>query len=242
MAVSEKLKKKLAKRQEALKKRGGNGALPYFIFKEGKTRMRLLNVGGDIEPAVEVTTFWLGKDLGTVISPVSFGGKCAIFNRQEKLAQSKKESEKELAKQLKPKKRFIALGIRYKDDKGKEVDEEAGMKPILLSNGQYNDIISYFLDDEQGDMTDPKGGYDIKFERTGKGQMDTEYSTLPCRPTPCPKKYKGPYDLEEEVKKIMPSYEDTKEILAKFLNSEPEESEDERPAKKSLKKKRKSDM
>lgn len=242
--ASEKLKKRLAKRAEDLKKRGSGEGLKFFTFKEGTTRMRLLFVGEDEEPGIEIKQSYFNKDLGGVILPSTFGLKCAITKTYDKLKASKDASDRELAEKFKPKTRFLALGFRYKDDKGLEVDEQAGVKPIMLTNGQYQAILDLFLDEEQGDMTDPINGYDLKFKRSGKGQMDTEYSVLPCKPTKCPKKYRGPYNLEDEVKKILPSYEETKDIIAKFLSAglEEEEDEEETPKKKKKLKKAKSDM
>lgn len=236
--ASEKLKKKLKAKAEELRKKGGGGGLPYFTFKEGTTRMRLLSVGEDTEPGLEVKHVYFGKDLGGMILPSTFGLKDAIQKMYDKYAESKDPSERELANKFKPRTKVLALAIRYKDEKGLEVDEEAGIKPVMLANGQYADILDLFTDDEQGDMTDPISGYDLKFKRTGKGQMDTTYSVTPCKPTKCPKKYKGPFDLEEEIKKILPSYEDTKEAMAKFLagvDTEEGSEEEEKPKKKKSK-------
>jgi hypothetical protein len=175
--------------------------------------------------------------------PSTFGLKCAITRTYEKYKASKDPAEREIADKFKPKSKFFCLAIRYKDEKGLEVDEQAGVKPVVLTNGQYQEILDMFVDDEAGDMTDPLTGYDIKFIRTGVGQMDTKYSLLACKPTKCPKKYRGPYDIEAEIKKILPSYEETKDKITQFLSgaaTDTEDDEDEAPKKK--KKKRSSDM
>jgi hypothetical protein len=68
-------------------------------------------------------------------------------------------------------------------------------------------------------MTNPEDGYDLKLTRTGTGQFDTEYNANPCQKTRMPKPYrKETYDLEKEAKKIIPSYDETKDIIDKFLN------------------------
>lgn len=233
--ASEKMKKRLAKKAENIKKNSSGGnKYKFFMFKEGTTRMRMVNVGEDEDFSLEVSVFYLGKDIGYVVSPSSFGMKCALTLKYEKLAKSKDEAERELAARMKPKRRFMGLGYRYKDEKGSEVDTAEGVKPILLTNGQAQDLIDYFLDEEQGDFTHPLEGFDIKFKRTGKTQMDTEYGTVCCKPTKAAKEFRGPYDLEEEVKKIMPSYEETKEIVKQFLTQgvEDEDDEDEKPKNK----------
>lgn len=232
--ASEKLKKKLAKRSEELKKKTGGSGLPFFTFKEGTTRIRILYVGEDNEPGLEIKQSYFGPELGGMLLPSTFGLKCAITRTHDKYKASKDESERGIADKFKPKSKFVVLAIRYKDEKGLELDEQAGMKPALLSSGQYQEILDLFVDDEAGDMTDPITGYDIKIKRTGKGQMDTKYSMVACKPTKCPKQFRGPWDLEEEIKKILPSYEETKDVITKYLAgvSTGEDEEDEAPKKK----------
>jgi hypothetical protein len=240
--ASEKLKKKLAKRSADLKKRSSGEGMQFFSFKEGTTRMRLLFVGEDNEPGIEVKHVYFNQELKGCILPSTFGMKCAITAKYEKYKASKDPAEREIADKFKPKSKFFALAIRYKDEKGLEVDEQSGVKPVVLTSGQYQEILDLFVDDEQGDMTDPLTGYDLKFKRTGLGQMDTKYTVLPCKPTKCPKKYRGPYDIEAEVKKIIPSYEDTKDKITQFLAGVNTDSEDEEEAPVKKKKKRSSDI
>lgn len=239
------LKERLIKKKEELKKGGGN--YDTFIFpKEGTYRMRHLPVGEDTEFAVELVQFYIGGDVKSFISPASFGGKCAVMNQYNKLKDKSDEESKNLAKKLKPKKVYGSPAIRYKDDKGKDVDTEAGEKLAILKPGQYDQMIDLYLDeDEAGDFTDPKAGYDLKHIRVGKGQYDTEYSVRACKPTPLPKAYaKKTYDPIEMAKALIPSYEQTKEYLASFMAMPGEDSSskdtDEAPKKK--KKKKTSDL
>ena len=77
-------------------------------------------------------------------------------------------------------------------------------------------------------------GYDIKITRTGKGQFDTTYSVMNCKPTQLDKKYTKPVELEKMVRAQIKSYDELEEILKSYLNeSSEEEDEDEpRPKKK----------
>lgn len=230
--ASSKLKAKLKKRRESLES-GGGGKYNFFIFKEGTHRMRALPVGEDEEFGCEVTTFFLGKDIGGIISPVSFGGKCAINDMYTKLSNSNDEDEKDLASKFKPKKKFMVPMIKYLDEKGLKIDTEAGPKLAQLTSGQYQDLLDLFLDDEQGDFTDARKGYDIKIKRVGSGQMNTEYSMLPCKPTKLDPAYaKKVFNPEEMVKKIMPTYEQTKEYIKQFMKGSVS-SDDEGSSKKS---------
>jgi hypothetical protein len=70
---------------------------------------------------------------------------------------------------------------RYKDEGGKEVDTEIGVKLAMLTSSQYQQLLNFYLEDEKGDFTDPDEGYDIKFIREGKGRMDTTYTVLDCK-------------------------------------------------------------
>jgi hypothetical protein len=67
--------------------------------------------------------------------------------------------------------------------------------------------------------------------------MDTEYTTIPCRPSALPKEYHKIYDIEDMLSKEVPSYEDAQEILDKYLGIEGGSS---KPKKK--KKKKSSDL
>lgn len=240
----------MAKLMERLKKKRAelkikSGGFPYFVIKEGKTRMRPLPVGEEKDWAVEVVFFYLGREVGGVISPATFNEKCPIMRLYQKLSKSKDPDERELAKKFKPGKKYLVPHIRYKDEKGKEVDTENNEKLLLLTGGQYQDLLDLYLDEEQGDFTDPKNGYDIKYQREGKGKMDTEYSLVPCRPTPLSKPFsKKIYDPIEMTRKIMLPYDELKEKLDQFISGAAlEDDEDEAPRKskkdKTKKKKRK---
>lgn len=230
------LKERLAKKRKELAQRGGS--FKFIRFTEGNTRVRICSPGQEKDWAIESTVFFLGKKMGYVISPITFGGKCAVMNAYNELSSSKKTSDREFAKKFKPGKKYFAAGYKFKDEQGKEVDKETGIKPIMLVPGQYQDLIDLFLDDDEaGDFTDPENGFDVKMGRTGKGMTDTEYTVRPCKPTPAYKKYRAEVDLEELVKAITPSYKETKELIEDYLNLDPDEEDEKQPAKKKKKSK-----
>lgn len=241
MAKKESLAERLKKKKQELKNK--SGGFQWFMVKEGTTRMRALPVGEEVDWAVEVTFFFLGREVGGVISPATFGEKCPIMAKYQKLSKSSDEDDRALAKKFKPSTKWMVPHIRYKDEKGKEVDEENGAKPALLARSQYQDLLDLFLDDENGDFTHPTDGYDIKYKREGKGQMDTEYSCLPCKPSKLPKKYaKQTYDPIEMAKKCILSYDELKDKLQQFLGGSSDDDEKSSKKDKSKKKKRKSDI
>ena len=215
--INPELRKKLLKRKKSLKDRSSGGNL-VFLKADTTLRVRALPVGEVEEPGKEVVFFYLGQKVKGVISPATFGEPCAIMERYNKLSQSKDPDDKELANSMKPKQRFVIPIIVYKDLKGKVVDEQRGAKLTLLNMGQYQDLIDLFLDSEDwGDFTHPLTGYDLKLTRVGSGQFDTEYSTKPCQKSKTPQKYRKTVNLEEMLRKEIPTYQETKDKLREFL-------------------------
>ena len=221
--------KMLARKKKLEEKGSGNG----LIFpKEGTLRMRIKSPGDDQELGMEVVQFYI-PGVGGVISPATFDEPCPFMEKYEELKQSKDEDDKELAKRLIPRRRYVIGGIIYKDDKGNGVDYEGQNRGVLIAGAVYQDIIDLYLDeDEAGDMTDPVTGYDIKITRSGSGKFDTTYSVRQCKPSKLDKKYRSELDLEKIVKDQIKSYDELEEELNKFLNEAPEDDEDDAPKKK----------
>lgn len=232
------LKERLADQRKQLGE-GSKGGYKTFIFKVGTTRLRPLPAPPEQEFAVEVLYHFLSKELGGIVSPATWGDKCAFMEAHLEMSKSKDPSEQALAKKLKAKKKWMMAHVRYKDEQGKELDTEAGAKLAILTPGQYQDVLDYYLDeDDAGDFTDPVNGYDLKYTRVGTGQFDTEYSVRQCKPTKLPKPYsKEVYDPIALAKALTPTYEETKALLDKYLNLEPEDSKAEDKPKKKKKKK-----
>lgn len=219
-------KEKMIERKKKLESRGNGGGI---IFpKEGITRIRLKSPGEDEELGLEVITFYLGKELGGVISPSTFEEPCPIMEKYKELKESSDDDDKELAKRLVPRRKYIIGGIGYKDDKGREIDPDQIDRAYQVSSGVYQDIIDLYLDeDEWGDMTDDLDGYDIKITRSGQGITDTKYTVSPCQKKKLDKKYRGTIDLEGIVRNHVLSYDELEDKLRKFLNEDPSEDEDD---------------
>ena len=227
-------KEKMLARKKALESKGNGGGLVFP--KEGTTRVRIKSPGDDQELGFEVVQFYL-QGIGGFISPATFDEPCPFMEKYQQLKESNDEDDKELAKRLVPRRRFIIGGIIYKDDKGTEVDYEGQDKGVLIAGQVYQDIIDLYLDeDEAGDMTDPITGYDIKIVRTGSGRFDTSYSVRACKPTKLGKAYRKPMDLEDIVRNQIKPYDELEEELNKFLNESP--VDDDTPVEKISKKKK----
>lgn len=232
-------REKMMERKKMMESRGNGKGL---IFpKEGTLRIRLKSPGPEEELGIEVVQFYLGPDLGGVISPATFDEPCPFMERYKELKNSSDDDDKALAKLIVPKTRYVVGGIIYKDEKGKEVDEERIDRGVLIPTSVYQDITDLYLDvDEWGDMTDNSEGYDIKISRSGKGKNDTTYSVSPCQKKPLDKKFRGYLELEKIVRAQIKSYDELEELLNKFLKlpTDDEDDEDERPKKKSFDKKK----
>lgn len=233
-SVREKL---LARKKKLAEKGTGNG----FVFpKNGTTRIRIVSAGANEEFGIEITRFYISNH--SIYSPATFNEPCPFMDKYTELKNSKDEDDKKLAKKMIPSRRFAVAALVYKDDRGKELDFDSKPRLVLVPSSVYQDIIELYLDeDEAGDMTDPRNGYDIKIERSGSGQFDTSYSVRQCKPTKLDRDLLKPVDLEEMVRAQIKSYDELEEELAKFLNNkeddddEDEDAEDEEPKKKRTK-------
>lgn len=238
--------KMLARKKQLESKSNGSG----FIYpKEGTLRMRIKSPGDDQELGMELITFYLGTEKGSIVSPATFGDPCPFMEKYEELKNSGDDADKELAKEkFIPRRKYVIGGIIYTDDKGKSVDYEGKDRVVQIPRSVYQDIIDLYLDeDEAGDMTDPINGYDIKIIRTGSGKMDTSYSARSCKPTKLDKKYRGNIDLESMVRSQIKGYDELEQLLKSYLNESDDEEDDDRPVKKKKaidkkKKKYKSDI
>ncbi len=233
--MAKSLRERLKKKREELASRSGGPGNLIFI-KEGTIRVRVLPVGEDQDFGVEIPQFYLGSKIKGVISPSVLGMECPILEKQKELAQSKDPDEQEIAKSLVPRSRHLMPVLVYKDERGKEVDEENSGKLILLTNSLMSQVIDFFLDPDLGDFTDPENGYDLKITRRGSGKLDTEYSVRNMPPSKIPAKWAKEVDLQEMLKKIVPSYDEALSMLEEFLGTSFESDEDE-PAPKVRKKK-----
>lgn len=233
MAKKQSLRERLQAKREELENKGGSYAT--FIFpKPGVYRMRHVPVGEESEFAIEAISFFLSKELGMVVSAKTFGEPCVFYDAYEELKNSKKESDRKFAEKLKPKKVYLSPAFKYKDEKGKDIDMENKVKLVVLKGDQYQMMIDLFLDDETGDFTHYKAGYDLKHKRVGTGQFDTKYSTTACPKSgkQIPKEFRGPYDVEAMVRELIPKKKAAQKLLEQFLNIAPEDDEDEAPKKK----------
>lgn len=236
-------REKMLARKKALEQGGNSNGINYI--KPGTIRVRILPPPQDAEIGCEITQFYLKKGENPILSPATFDEPCPILEKYKELKNSDDEDDMALAKNLQPKRRYILAVSIYKDLKGKEIDPSQVGVMLQIPKTVYQDIIDLYLDEEEwGDMTDIKNGYDIKIKKEGSGQMDTTYSVTPCSKTPIDKKFVKEVDLEQEIRKLIKPYDEIEKELNKFLSGDlsssklddEEEEEEEAPKKKVVKK------
>lgn len=235
------LKERLKKRKKELQEKGGGNGI--LFIKPGTIRVRILPTGHEKDFILEATHFYLNEKLKGFFSPATFGEPCPAVEEYQNLKSSKDEDDQELAKKLVPKTAYLMPVLVYSDDKGKKVNEQDSGKLMKIPSGLYQQIIDLYLDeDEWGDMTNPKKGYDIKITRTGTGKNDTEYTVAPCKNTPLPKNWaKKEMDLEKMVRGIIEPVDSIQSKVDEFIGNDLDDDDDDygKSKKKSGKKKSK---
>jgi hypothetical protein len=147
------------------------------------------------------------------------------------LRKTNEEDNKKLAKRLNPKMRvFAPIIVRG--------EEEAGVRFWEFGPQAYTELLQYMDDEDYGDITDVKNGFDIKLEQIPAEQSGKAYPTttikLKPRTTPLSKDAKQAEEwLENQpnVKKLYTKveYEDMKTSLMEWVKPKLEgEGEEEK--------------
>jgi len=120
------------------------------------------------QPFMERWFYYIGDNAG-ILAPNQFGKPDPINDLIRKLYSSGKPDDRVLAKKLQPKMRCYApVVVRGQEDKG----------VMVWSFGKivYQRMLSFFLDEEVGDILSPTEGFDLKVtlsQAPGKQFMDT---------------------------------------------------------------------
>ena len=120
------------------------------------------------QPFQERWFYYIGTNSG-VLTPKQFGKPDPIDDLIRKLFNSGKPDERVLAKKLLPKMRaYTPVIVRGQEDKG----------VMVWSFGKlvYQRLLGFFVDEDYGDILDPKDGFDLKVtvsQQPGKQFQDT---------------------------------------------------------------------
>lgn len=169
---------------------------------------------------------------GTVLSPSSYGQPDPILDFARKLAYSKDNTERELAKRLFPVRRTYALIL----ERGKESE---GPKYWNFNQTVYRELLAYIADPDYGDITHPLTGRDVTIEYIlGDGKTEREQkrnSKITVRVKPRESKAFEDPTLLEKIKAMKPlsdifpiPAEDTlKTMLEKYLSGTADSTTDQ---------------
>jgi hypothetical protein len=128
------------------------------------------------QPFMERWFYYVGTNAG-ILAPKQFGKPDPIDDLIRKLYSTKSDADRAMAKQLQPKMRAYApVIVRGQEDKG----------PLVWSFGKlvYQRLLSFFLDEDYGNIIDPNEGFDLKVTITqapGKQFADT---VIDCKGRP----------------------------------------------------------
>lgn len=151
--------------------------------------------------------------------------KCPICDFVDSLLKSEDPKEVEVGKKVRAKKKLCAWVFKLKSPQDVEPEDD---KPRIMTFGQTveSQLLTYFLDPDYGDFTDPKTGRNITITRTGK-DLNTEYSVRP-RPKTSAFSFQWDKNGPPSIPDAIPprSYND----MCEMLGQEPEEGADETPA------------
>jgi hypothetical protein len=167
----------IKRRMEELK--GGNRKTSSVqLWKPGvgeyKVRCLPWKTSSDGQPFQERWFYYIGTNAG-ILTPKQFGKPDPIDDLIRKLFNSGKPDERVLAKKLLPKMRAYApVVVRGQEDKG----------VMVWSFGKlvYQQLLSFFVDEDYGNILDPREGFDLKVvisQAPGKQFQDTVVS---CKP------------------------------------------------------------
>jgi len=140
----------------------------------------------DGQPFAERWFYYIGDNAG-ILAPNQFGKPDPINDLIRKLYSSGKPDDRQLAKKLQPKMRCYApVVVRGEEDKGVQV--------WAFGKLVYQRMLGFFLDEEVGDILDPKEGFDLKVSITKQpGKQFNDTTVDPAR---------RPSKLHEDAKQM----------------------------------------
>lgn len=161
------------------------------------------------------------------VCPSTFGKECPICDFANKLRENKSKEGWEAAKKLLPKYRvYVPILVRGK--------ESEGPKFWGLSKTVYENLLTYFIDPEYGDMSHPVTGTDLKVVFTGPsgkfifGKVDVYPSRKSSALLEDKAQAQALIKSVPNINEIYPevSYDELNKMLNEYLNPETEAAEE----------------
>jgi hypothetical protein len=188
----------------------------------GEYKIRCLPWKNAIEgqPFLERWFYYIGNNAG-ILAPKQFGKPDPIDDLIRKLYSSGKPDDRVLAKQLQSKMRAYApVIVRGQEDKG----------PMVWSFGKivYQRLLSFFIDEDYGDILDPNEGFDLKVTITQPPGKQFQDTVVDCKGRPS-KIHDDPVTVKKWLDSVpniddmyrLKSKEEIETILNAWLNGEP---------------------
>lgn len=218
-------------------KRGSNVQL-WKPQEVGQYRIRVLpwpaNITADGTPFVERYFYYIGDNSG-VLSTKQFGEEDPVDEVVSSLFRSGKEGDREIAKKLMPKMRsYLSILVKGEESKGVQV--------FSFNRFIYQRILGFFLNEEIGDITDIKEGFDLIVDvvdsgRKWNGRPVYDQSIDAARkPTALVSWFDGDVDKMNEALENLPNIDDMysnarktpdelKTILDKWLSGDDDDND-----------------
>jgi hypothetical protein len=175
-------------------------------------------------PFIERWFYYIGNNRG-ILTPKQFGKEDPVDTLITSLFRSGKPDDRVLAKKLLAKMRvYTPVVVRGEEDRG----------VLVWSFGKlvYQRLLSFFIDEEVGNILDPEEGYDLKVtisQQAGKQFMDTvvDAARKPSKLHADPTQVKAWLDAVPNIDDMYPlkSAQEIEAVLNSWLNGENEDSD-----------------
>ena len=193
---------------DAIKKKlnelSGNGGPRKSVFwrpELGEYKVRLLPwKDNDGQPFKERWFYYNIKERGGILAPGKMGLPDPVAEFCNRLWEEGTTASREMAKELRPKMRTYAPIIV------RDGDEEE-VKIWSFGHRVYVEMLSYFVDSDYGDLTDPQKGFDLKV--TLSQEKGRKFANTAVTPRPRSSKLN---DDPKMVKKLLDSIPDLDEL------------------------------
>jgi hypothetical protein len=152
----------------------------FWIPKSGVNLIRILPPKEEGLFFYEVRVHYLPNDF-PIKCPRQDNEPCPICELVDNLRRSESAEDVERSRRLSAKRRYL-MNIIDLDDL------ESGVQVFPAGREVLRQLLTYFVDPDWGDLTDPDKGYDIVIEKAGSG-LQTSYTVRPRKnSTPIPDK------------------------------------------------------
>jgi hypothetical protein len=212
----------LKSKLNSFKRTGGDRDASIWKPKEGKTTIRIVPwKEKPTNPFIELHFHYIGNK--TYLSPITYGNRDPIAEFADAVRNDPEKDPKERyaeARPFMPKLRtYIPIIVRGEEDKG--------VRFYSFGKTVHQELLSYIVDPDYGDITDVKTGRDIVVEFTPQEKSDTNFSKTSVKVKPSQTPLSQDTDTvqrwlteQPDIKELYtePTYNELKVVLEKYLD------------------------